>query len=63
MILDQAVSDMKMIMIKIVTVKLVKLDIIEVIITILSNVSSCRVFNFIVYDSIKLDGFKLITIY
>ena len=54
---------MKMIMIKIVTVKLVKLDIIEVIITILSNVSHCRVFNFIVYDSIKLDGFKLITIY
>ena len=52
-----------MIMIKIVTVKLVKLDIIEVIITILSNVSHCRVFNFIVYDSIKLDGFKLITIY
>ena len=54
---------MKMIMIKIVTVKLVKLDIIEVIITILSNVSHCRVFNFIVYDSIKLYGFKLITIW
>ena len=52
-----------MIMIKIVTVKLVKLDIIEVIITILSNVSHCRVFNFIVYDSIKLYGFKLITIW